>query len=52
MMHVDLVNEVTRQLAARFQPRPSMIKQAVEAMLEQEYLSRDSDDRRKLSYVA
>lgn len=52
MMHADLVNEVTRQLASRFQPRPAMIKQAIESMLEQEYLARDDNDRRKLTYVA
>ena len=34
MQHTELVNEVTKLLAARFQPKPSMIKQQIEVMLE------------------
>lgn len=52
MQHGDLVHEVTRQLAARFQPKPIMIKQQIEIMLEREYLERDADNRKILKYQA
>jgi cullin 3 len=32
--HNELVNEVTRQLAHRFQPNPAMIKRRIEALIE------------------
>lgn len=34
MTHNDLVNEVTRQLAVRFQPNPPSIKQRIEGLIE------------------
>ena len=34
MTHNDLVNEVTRQLASRFQPNPLMIKKRIEGLIE------------------
>ena len=34
MSHNDLVNEVTRQLASRFQPDPIMIKKRIEGLIE------------------
>lgn len=34
MSHNDLVNEVTRQLASRFQPNPLMIKKRIEGLIE------------------
>ncbi|KAK4051822.1 hypothetical protein OIV83_002527 [Microbotryomycetes sp. JL201] len=52
LQHQELVNEVIRQLSHRFQPRPSMIKQSIERLIEKEYLERDEDDRRKLRYLA
>jgi cullin 3 len=34
MRHNDLVNEVTRQLSARFNPDPLGIKKRIEALIE------------------
>lgn len=34
MTHNDLVNEVTRQLAMRFQPNPLNIKKRIEGLIE------------------
>ena len=34
MTHNDLINEVTRQLASRFQPNPLSIKKRVEGLIE------------------
>jgi cullin 3 len=34
MTHIDLMQEVTRQLASRFQPTPSMIKKRIEALID------------------
>jgi hypothetical protein len=34
MSHIDLTNEVIRQLSARFQPSPTLIKSQIEVMLE------------------
>ncbi|EKM58373.1 uncharacterized protein PHACADRAFT_252641 [Phanerochaete carnosa HHB-10118-sp] len=34
MGHNDLVNEVTRQLASRFQPNPLMVKKRIEGLIE------------------
>ena len=34
MTHTALVNEVTRQLASRFQPNPLNIKKRIEGLIE------------------
>ena len=34
MTHNDLMNEVTRQLASRFQPDPLNIKKRIEGLIE------------------
>lgn len=49
--HTELVNEVIKQLATRFHPKPSAIKQAIERMIEKEYLERDEHDRKQLKYM-
>ena len=41
MSHNDLVNEVTRQLASRFQPNPLMIKKRIEGLIEVRRVSLD-----------
>ncbi|TFY82115.1 hypothetical protein EWM64_g1893, partial [Hericium alpestre] len=51
MSHNDLINEVTRQLATRFQPNPLNIKKRVEGLIEREYLER-GDDRNSYNYLA
>ncbi|BGP14809.1 hypothetical protein JCM10213v2_002764 [Rhodosporidiobolus nylandii] len=52
LVHVDLVNEVIRQLSHRFQPTPQMVKKSIERLIEKEYLERDEEDRKRLKYVA
>jgi len=51
MTHNDLVNEVTRQLATRFQPDPLGIKKRIENLIEREYLER-CEDRKSYNYLA
>lgn len=50
MKHNELVNEVTRQLAARFAPDPLAIKKRIEALIEREYLER-CEDRKSYNYL-
>lgn len=40
MTHNELVNEVVRQLAGRFQPAPALIKKRIESLIDREYLER------------
>ncbi|KAG1747209.1 Cullin [Suillus paluster] len=51
LTHNDLVNEVTRQLASRFQPNPQNIKKRIEGLIDREYLER-CDDRKSYNYLA
>ncbi|KAF9003928.1 Cullin [Cyathus striatus] len=51
MTHNDLINEVTRQLASRFNPDPLAIKKRIEGLIEREYLER-CDDRKSYNYLA
>ncbi|KAJ8592195.1 Cullin-domain-containing protein [Rhizopogon salebrosus TDB-379] len=51
MTHNDLLNEVTRQLASRFQPNPQNIKKRIEALIDREYLER-CEDRKSYNYLA
>ncbi|OBZ72299.1 Cullin-4A [Grifola frondosa] len=51
MTHNDLINEVTRQLASRFQPNPLAIKKRIEGLIEREYLER-CEDRKSYNYLA
>ncbi|KAH9949907.1 Cullin-domain-containing protein [Amylocystis lapponica] len=50
MTHNDLINEVTRQLTARFLPNPLSIKKRIEGLIEREYLER-CEDRKSYNYV-
>eukprot|EP00466_Bigelowiella_natans_P014435 jgi/Bigna1/46233/estExt_Genewise1.C_30105 len=52
MQHMELVNEVTAQLRARFSAQPGMIKKRIEHLIEQEYLERDSSARGVYKYLA
>lgn len=51
LTHNDLVNEVTRQLASRFQPNPQNIKKRIEGLIDREYLER-CEDRKSYNYLA
>jgi len=52
MKHNDLVTEVTKQLAPRFQPQPIEIKKRIESLIEKEFLDRDEEDKRSYKYLA
>jgi len=52
MKHPALVAEVISQLKARFTPKPGDIKKRIEALIEQEYLERDKQDRSVYKYLA
>ncbi|KAI6119499.1 Cullin [Pisolithus croceorrhizus] len=51
MTHNDLVIEVTRQLASRFQPNPQGIKKCMENLIDREYLER-CEDRKSYNYLS
>lgn len=52
LKHVNLVSEVKLQCQARFNPKSSQIKQRIEALIDQEYLKRDDNDRMLYHYLA
>ncbi|KAE9529265.1 hypothetical protein AGLY_011941 [Aphis glycines] len=52
MNHNALVLEVIEQLRVRFLPSPVIIKKRIEGLIEREYLSRATEDRRTYLYVA
>jgi len=52
LKHPLLVAEVVAQLKPRFLPKPNKIKNRIEALIEQEYLERDSQDRSLYKYLA
>lgn len=52
LRHNLLVAEVMQQLSARFSPKPNDIKKRIEALIEQEYLQRDANDRGTYQYLA
>lgn len=52
MKHNELISEIIKQLAARFKPSVSMMKQRVGGLIEKEYLARDPDDNDVYSYIA
>lgn len=52
MDHVNLVNEVIRQLSSRFKPNTTAIKHRIDALLEREYLERDAENRTLYNYLA
>lgn len=67
MKHNDLITEVTKQLAPRFQPQPMEIKKRIESLIEvafafyldhglsdsfqKEFLDRDKEDKRAYQYL-
>ncbi|CAH2448493.1 Ubiquitin-protein ligase [Komagataella phaffii CBS 7435] len=52
LTHNNLMNETIKQLANRFSPPPSLIKQRIESLLEKEYMERDSKERNLYHYLA
>lgn len=51
LSHSELVNEVTQQLSRRFTPKVTMVKLAMERLIEKDYLERDDKDRKLLRYL-
>lgn len=52
LKHSQLVDEILSQLASRFNPNIPLIKKSIEALIEREYLKRNTDDHNVLEYVA
>jgi len=52
LKHALLVAEVIQQLSARFKAQPNDIKKRIEALIEQEYLERDPNNRGTYNYLA
>lgn len=52
LKHAQLVTEVIQQLQARFKPKMNDIKKRTEALIEQDYLDRDPNDRGTYNYLA
>jgi len=50
--HNNLVAEVTKQLSARFNPNPAVIKKRIENLIDREYLERSKEDIRVYNYLA
>lgn len=50
--HTQLIEEVTKQLAARFRPNPVVIKKRIESLIERDYLERSQADRKSYNYLA
>jgi len=50
--HNGVVQEVTKQLSARFIPNPTDIKKHLENLIEREFIERDRNDRRLFVYLA
>ena len=51
MKHNDLVQEVIRQSAGKFQPNISNIKKAIEGLIEKEYLKRNTEMNEVYEYI-
>lgn len=49
--HNQLIADVVKQLQ-RFKPDAGDIKKRIEALIEQEYLERDANDRKMYNYLA
>ena len=52
MTHNELVNEVIRQLTARFQPTPQLVKRRIESLIDREYLERSESSMNVYNYQA
>jgi cullin 3 len=50
--HNGVVQEVTKQLSARFIPNPTDIKKHLENLIEREFIERDRNDRKTYVYLA
>lgn len=52
LKHNQLVTEVVAQIGKRFKPKMNNIKKRIEALIEQDYLERDANDRSMYNYLA
>ncbi|CDK27209.1 unnamed protein product [Kuraishia capsulata CBS 1993] len=52
LKHNDLLGEIIKQLSNRFKPSPSLMKQRIESLIDNEYLERDEEDRTVYHYLA
>ena len=49
--HTELISEILRQITT-FTPEQKRIKQAIESLIEREYLKRDEDNSKLYTYLA
>ncbi|CAO1615339.1 unnamed protein product [Parajaminaea phylloscopi] len=52
MGHNELMNEVVRQLAGRFNPSPALVKKRIESLIDRDYLERNSEEKNVYNYLA
>eukprot|EP01029_Cantina_marsupialis_P007579 TRINITY_DN184_c0_g3_i2.p1 TRINITY_DN184_c0_g3~~TRINITY_DN184_c0_g3_i2.p1 ORF type:complete len:739 (+),score=206.46 TRINITY_DN184_c0_g3_i2:70-2286(+) len=52
LMHQELINEVIHQLESKFVPSIAKLKQAIESLIERDYIERDEDEHNRYRYVA
>jgi len=52
MNHNNLLIEVTKQLQARFQPNPVVIKKRIEGLIDRDFLQRQRGDMQTYEYLA
>ncbi|VDP84602.1 unnamed protein product [Echinostoma caproni] len=52
MKHQQLITEVIAQSSARFKPTMTLIKHCIAALIEREYIKRDTNDRDAYEYLA
>lgn len=50
--HNSLIVETNKILSQKFNPDLTMIKKRIEALIEREYMERDTEDRRFYKYIA
>ncbi|KAK0420734.1 hypothetical protein QR680_014852 [Steinernema hermaphroditum] len=52
LVHNMLITEVVEQVAARFQPKITMVKKCIDLLMEKEYLKRAEDDKDSYEYIS
>lgn len=52
MRHNELMNEVVRQLAGRFNPSPALVKKRIESLIDRDYLERNLHEKNVYNYLA
>ena len=51
MRHADLMKELSKSLAPRINPDPTLVRRCVEYLIDKEYVARHESDRELYVYV-